>query len=418
MKATTPTPTEQNQKLAIHGTSPTISGPMSRPVRWGDPERQQLSAMIGQPSLFYWNGPQTKLLVERFRQQYPFKHVMPCSSGTAAIHIAIATAGIGPGDEVITSPITDMGTVIGVLYQQGVPVFADLEPNRYTLDPADVRRKITPRTKAILAVHLCGNPSDLAALKEIAEEHKLVLIEDCAQAWGALWRGQPIGTVGHLACYSLNDFKHIGCGDGGIVATNDDRFGPLLQRFGDKAYDRVAGGRDPEFLAPNYRISEPQSAVAAVQMNRLPAIAEKRAALGNLLTERLRGVPGLEPHHVDARDRCSFWFYLFRLAPRAFRCDRAEFVKAVAAEGVPCSAGYIPVPLYKYPVFQNHNFFGGRWLVKECGLTEMDYSKVRCSEVESILDTCVRCEIKESMDEAYIEQVAKAIRKVAAHYAK
>lgn len=411
------TATPTTESLAIDGGQPTISTPMPRPVRWGEPERQQLAAMIEQKSLFYWSGPQTKLLVERFREQYPLTHVMPCSSGTAAIHIAVAAAGIGPGDEVITSPVTDMGTVIGILYQQGVPVFADLEPHRYTLDPSDVRRKITPRTKAILAVHLCGNPSKLEALKKIADGHKLVLIEDCAQAWGAMYRGKPIGALGHIACYSLNDFKHIGCGDGGIVASNDPCFGPLLQRFGDKAYDRAGGGRDPEFLAPNYRISEPQSAVAAVQLTRLPQIAGRRAALGELLSKRLNDIRGICAHEVDSADRCSFWFYLFRIDPAAFTCDRSMFVKALQSEGVPASEGYIAEPIYKYPVFQNHNFFAGRWPVKELGLTQMDYRTVHCAEAERILATCVRTEIKEAMDEAYIELVAQAIRKVAAHYA-
>ena len=156
-----------------------------RLVRWGEPERERLNAMIDQDSLFYWKGPQTTSLIERFRQVCPLKHVMTCSSGTAALHIAVAAAGIAPGDEVITSPITDIGTVIGVLYQQAVPVFADLGRNTYNLDPDDVERRITPKTKAIIAVHLAGNPCDMDALKALADRHNLVLIEDCAQAWGA-----------------------------------------------------------------------------------------------------------------------------------------------------------------------------------------------------------------------------------------
>ena len=153
--------------------------------------------MIGQDTLFYWKGPQTTLLIERFRKTCPLPHVMSCSSGTAALHIAVAAAGIGPGDEVITSPITDIGTVIGVLFQQAVPVFADLGRDTYNLDPEDVARRITPRTKAIIAVHLAGNPCDLDALKALADRHKLILIEDCAQAWGArsaASRSGPTGT--------------------------------------------------------------------------------------------------------------------------------------------------------------------------------------------------------------------------------
>src|SRR6185369_2707759 len=153
-------------------------------------------------------------------------------SGTAALHIAVTAAGIGPGDEVITSPITDIGTVIGVLYQQGVPVFADLGSGTYNLNPADVERRITSKTKAIIAVHLCGNPCDLHALKTLADKHRLVLIEDAAKSWGAKYRGQPIGTIGHITCFSLQDSKHITCGDGGVVGSSDERFGPLLQKLG------------------------------------------------------------------------------------------------------------------------------------------------------------------------------------------
>lgn len=410
--------TTENEKLAIHGGERAVTRPAPKLVRWGDPERQQLAKMIDQPSLFYWNGPQTKLLVERFQQHYPLKHVMPCSSGTAAIHIAIAAAGIAPGDEVITSAITDMGTVIGILYQQGVPVFADLEPHRYNLDVADVRRKITPRTKAIVAVHLAGNPCDLAGLKNLADEHNLVLIEDCAQTWGAMYRGKPVGTIGHIGCFSLNDFKHIGCGDGGIVASSDERFGPRLQKFGDKAYDRVGGTRMPEFLAPNYRISEPQAAVAAVQMNRLREITEKRARLGRLLTRQIEGIRGVHPHHADEKDGCTYWFYMFRIDPKAFKCDRKELVAALNAEGASFGEGYIVAPLYQYPIFQNHNFFGGRWPIKELGLTKMDYTKVSCPCTEEIIVTCITTPINQAMDEDWIKGVAHAIRKVAAHYAK
>jgi hypothetical protein len=175
---------------------------------------------------------QTALFIERFQRACPLSHVVTCSSGSSAVQIAVAAAGIGPGDEVITSPVTDLGTVSGVLFQQGVPVFADLGAATYNLDVAAVERSITPRTKAIIAVHLAGNPCDLDALRALADRRGLVLIEDCAQAW-AKSRGRPIGTVGHIARPLMNS-KHIGTGDGGVVASNDPRFGPALLKFADK----------------------------------------------------------------------------------------------------------------------------------------------------------------------------------------
>ncbi|NUQ62561.1 MAG: DegT/DnrJ/EryC1/StrS family aminotransferase [Pirellulales bacterium] len=403
-------------KLAIQGGEKAVKAAVAGKPRWGDPERAQLNEMLEQNSLFYWQGPQTKLLTERFQQFCPVKYVQTCSSGTAALHIAVGAAGVGVGDEVITSPVTDIGTVIGILYQQAVPVFADLGAGTCNLDVADVERRITPKTKAIIAVHLTGNPCDLDAFKALADRHKLVLIEDCAQAWGAKYRGRPIGSVGHIACFSLQNSKHITCGDGGVAASNDERFGKLLQRFGDKGGDRNKWGGHAVF-ATNYRMSEPQAAVAAAQLTRLEDIAAKRARLGNLLTEKIANIPGIVPHQVHPEDRAVYWFYFFRIRPEAFRCNRSEFTKALVAEGAGVSGGYIKVPLYGEPVFQQHAFFAGRWPVKEMGLTTMDFAQHKCPEAEAILASMIRVTITENMSEEYVLQTAEAIQKVARHYA-
>ncbi|MGY8717396.1 MAG: DegT/DnrJ/EryC1/StrS family aminotransferase, partial [Verrucomicrobiia bacterium] len=253
-------------QLAVDGGPAAVTQPIPRRRRWGAEELAALTEMVEQESLFYWKGPQTTAMVDRFRQIYPLEHCMPCSSGSAALHIAISALKLEPGSEVIVPAITDMGSVIGILYQQLVPVFADVDAETINLDPADVPRRITPKTRAIMPVHLAGCPCDMGALMGIAREHDLKVIEDCAQAWGAKWQGQLVGQQGDLACYSFNEFKHLSCGDGGIVGTNDDALGEGLSKWGDKHYDRVKGGRSPETLSPNYRITEPQSAVAFGQL--------------------------------------------------------------------------------------------------------------------------------------------------------
>ena len=192
---------------------------------------------------------------------------------------------------------------------------------------------------------------------------------------------------------------------------------PLLQRYGDKGFDRLATSGLFDAFATNYRMSEPQAAVAAAQLARVEPMAAKRAMLGNLLSERIAGAPGIEPHRVQAEDRSTYWFYMFRVRPGALRCDRAQFVKAIAAEGVAASAGYIPVPLYGNPVFRKHGFFAGRWPLKEQGLTSMDYTKVSCPKAEAILETGVRVVVHEGMGEQYIADVGAAICKAARHYA-
>ena len=406
--------------LALHGGPKAVTATRPPHHRWGAAELAPLTALVDQPSLFYWKGPQTEALLGEFRRAYPLQWCMPCSSGTAALHIAVSALQLPPGSEVITSPVTDMGSVIGILYQQLVPVFADIHPHTYNLDPADVRRRITPKTKAIMVVHLAGNPSDMDALMAIAREHNLHVIEDCAQSWGAAYRGKAVGLFGQLACYSFNEFKHVSSGDGGIVGTNDPRFGPTLTKWGDKHYDRVAGGRNPETLSPNYRMSEPQAAVAAAQLTKLPDILAAHIRLGTRLLGHLRrlALPGVVLPEIDPRDTHSFWFCLLRLEPARFTCTRDEFVTALHAEGVNAAAGYFPKPVYGYPLFQNHNFFAGAWPLRDAGLTTMDYRTVKCPVAETMLAEGVSLPISPALTDEIIDQTADALAKVSRHFAK
>ena len=397
---------------------PIVDEPVPSLTRWGAEELARLTAMVQQSSLFYWKGPQTTALLDEFRRHYPLKYCFPCSSGSASLHIAVAALRLRPGDEVIVAPITDMGSVIGILYQQGVPVFAALDPPTYNLDPADVRRRITGKTRAIMAVHLAGNPCDLTALSALAREHNIALLEDCAQSWGARHLGTPVGLIGDFGCYSFNDFKHIACGDGGIVATNSEHYGPGLSKWGDKSYDRVAGGRAPEELAPNYRISEPQSAVAVAQLTKLNDIVARRHHAGELLTSLLAGAPGVIPPRVAAGDTHSYWFYMLRLDLAQFTVPRGEITAALNAEGVPATSGYIPTTVYRYPVFQNHNFFGGTWPARDAGHTAMDYRTVSCPVAEAILNDCLVLKLNEAMSDAYLEKVARAVTTVARRLGK
>lgn len=398
--------------------APIVDEPVPQPVRWGDAELARLTEMVKQKSLFYWNGPQTTALLADFRKHYPLKHLFPCSSGTASLHIAVAALRLKPGDEVIVSPITDMGSVIGIIYQQGVPVFADLDPRTYNLDPAAVRRAITPKTRAIMAIHLVGNPCDMTALLAIAREHNLIVIEDCAQSWGSRHQGTPVGLMGDFGCYSFNDFKHIACGDGGMVGTNRDDYGHGLSKWGDKSYDRVSGTRDPEELAPNYRMSEPEAAVCVAQLTKLENIVSRRNRAGSLLTARLQDLPGVLPPVTRPGDFHTYWFYFLRLDLTRLTCTRADFVAALRTQGVAANAGYIPMPVYRYKVFQKHNFFGGTWPVRDFGVTQMDYTKVNCPVAEAILTDGVTMPLNEAMSDAYIEKVARAIRTVAAQFVR
>jgi dTDP-4-amino-4,6-dideoxygalactose transaminase len=209
---------------AIAGGKPAKSVPFNTEERYGDDELKEVTEALKQGTLFYAQGRKVAQFEEEFAAQGDFRYAVATSSGTAAIHAALTAVGISPGDEVIVPPITDMGTLVPILYQGAVPVFADLDPQTYNLLPASVGDNLTEKTRAILAVHLAGNSCDMDSLVEIASGRKIAIIEDCAQAHGCTYRGRPVGHFGVAGCYSLNEFKHISCGDGGIIVTNDQEF--------------------------------------------------------------------------------------------------------------------------------------------------------------------------------------------------
>jgi dTDP-4-amino-4,6-dideoxygalactose transaminase len=294
-------------------------------------------------------------------------------------------------------------------------VFVDIDPQTYNVPPEVLREAITPKTRAILAVHLTGTPVDLNAYRAIADEHDLVLIEDCAQAWGTKYGDRYVGTVGDLACWSFNDYKHLSCGDGGMVGTNDAELGLHLGKWGDKCYNRITGIRNPDELAYNYRMSEPLSAVCTAQLGKHDAIVAPRTARGRQLSAALADVPGVLPPLIRPEDTPTFYNYIFRLDFDRLHCSQAEFIAALVAEGVRADS-YLPDPVYRYDLFQNHNFFAGTWPIREMGLTDMDYTKVVCPESEKFLNDCVHLPFNEAMTESYIDKVALAIRTVAQRF--
>ncbi len=398
--------------------SPIVDEPFPFPQRWGDEEIALLSNAMRQKSLFYWKGPQTEALYEAFRAHYPLKHLFPCSSGTASIHVAVASMKLKPGSEVIMSPITDMGSVIGILHQQLVPVFADINPHTYNIDPVSIREKITPKTGAIMAIHLCGNPCEMDEIMAIGKEHGLTVIEDAAQAWGARYRGKLVGLMGDYGCYSFNDFKHLSCGDGGMVGTNHDHIGAHLAKWGDKCYNRLTNVRNPDELTHNYRMSEPLSAICTAQLGKHDSIIERRVQTGTLLNERLAHTPGIAIPQVHPDDTHSFYNYIFRVKPDELTVTPSEFIAALKAEGVNAGEGGMTEPVYRYDLFQNHNFYAGTWPVRDLGLTTMDYTKVQCPVAEAYLRDRIHMPHNEALTVSYVEKVALAINTVAQRLTK
>lgn len=392
--------------------------------RFGKEELEQLREALEQQTLFYWYGTKVKDMTAKFAKMYGSRYCVATTSGTAAIHVALGALGVSAGDEVITSPITDMGSVIGILYQNAVPVFADLDPHTYNMDPKSIEEKISDKTKAIVVVHLAGNAADMDPIMEIAHKHGVKVIEDCAQSYLCYYKGRLAGTIGDIGCFSLNDFKAISAGDGGMCLMNDKEYYLRAFRFADKNYNRlpeqIHASREVDFLAPNYRMSELQGAVGLAQLDKLKWICERRNRYGDGITAGISGLPGIYPPKIRPGDKSSYWFYMFRLNEKEAGVSRKEFCEAVAAEGVPCEEGYIPSCVYEYDLFQNHNAYPGTHCPFDCRYygRDMQYPKGLCPTAEEIIRTAVRLTVNEFYTEQDMKDVIRAVRKVSDYYSK
>ena len=414
--------TQTAQRLAIHGGEP-VCRPRLNPggERFGDDELRLLEEVIRSQRLNVNSGSKVREFERRWTEYLGVKHAVMVTSGTAAIHVALGALKLEPGSEVITAPITDFGTIAPILQQLCVPVFADLDPATLCLDPADVERRITSRTRAILPVHLAGNACDLATLQELAQRHGLHLVEDCAQSYNAQYRGRKVGTFGDMACFSLNQAKHISTGDGGIVVTNDDALAHRARLFSDKAWPRDPNDpnrRDCLFVAPNYRVTELQAAVALAQLEKLDGICERRTRAGDLLTSLIEGTPGVQTVRPYPGGISTYWFYSL-LVPAE---SRDAFARALAAEGVPCTAGYIPRPVYLFDVLRekqtfgtSHFPFGYAPFRPAEGEGEIEYREGLCPVTERDIIPCmVRIPLNEFWSDDDARLAATAMRKVAA----
>lgn len=410
------------ENLALYGGEKVKNTPFAKGKRFGEEELRNLEEALNQNTLFYWKGNLVKKLTAKFAEMYGVPYCVATTSGTASIHVALGALGVTAGDEVITSPITDMGTIIGIIYQNAIPVFADLDPNSYNMDPASIEAKITDKTKAIVVVHLAGAPADMDPIMEIAKRHNLKVIEDCAQSYMTRYKGRLCGTIGDAGCFSLNDFKHISAGDGGMVIMKDENLYHTALRFADKNYQRITvngqADRQIPFIAPNYRMNELTGAVGLAQLDKVEWICEQRHKMGERVSEALRKLPGLTPPKIYENSYSSYWFYLFRIDEEEAGVSREEFCNAVSAEGVPCTPGYIPHCVYEYDMFANQEGYRSTNCPFKCPLNDRTYTygKGLCPQAEEILQTAVRVEINEFYSEQDIQDTINAITKVSNYF--
>ncbi len=324
--------------LAINGGPKARTAAHATGVRYADNELRYLKEALEQNTLFYGLGKMVARACEKMRAYTSLPFVAACSSGSAAVHLGLIAAGVGPGDEVIVTPNTDSGSVLGIIAEGAVPVFCDCD---WTLQPTveTISAKVTDRTAAVEVVHLAGYPAPVDEIVAFCDSRRIPVVEDCAQSWGARLNGKLVGTFALAGCYSANDYKHISCGDGGFVGLSNEELYRRVLNYADKHYDRAfEGERRQAHHGLNYRMTELQGAVICAQLEKVDSITARHHEIGEMLRSRIASVRGariLQPI-PGAYSTCS-WTVLF-VDEDAVTVSREQIVEALRAENLPASS--------------------------------------------------------------------------------
>ena len=352
-------------------------------------------------------GPKVPEFEEAFANYVDARFAVSFSSGTAALHAAAFAAGLGPGDEAITTPLTFCATANCVLYQGSKPVFADVCPDTLNIDPNEVVARFTPRTKAILPVDYAGHPADLDPVLELAEERRLVVIEDACHALGAEYKGRRVGSISQMTVFSFHPVKHITTGEGGMVTTDNVELARQLRLFRNHGIDGDARQRQAEcqwfyemvLLGYNYRLTDIGCALGLSQLRKMDTDLARRRKIAARYTAAFQSVPGVIPPAVRPDVKPAWHLYPIRLDLAKFPMDRAEIFRALRAEGLGVNVHYIPVHLHPY-YRSTFGYAGGEYPV-----------------AEDAYERLISLPMFHTMTDQGIEDVQETMHKVLSHYA-
>jgi dTDP-4-amino-4,6-dideoxygalactose transaminase len=385
----------------------------------GDEEIALIAEAVRSGTLTVTKGKFGKRLETEFAALSGAKFAHACSSGSAAVHCAVAALDPEPGDEIVTTSITDMGALAPILYQGAIPVFADVDPRTGNVTAESVAARITDRTKAIVVTHLFGNPCDMTGIMAVADAKGIPVIEDCAQAFNATHRGRPIGTFGAMGCFSLQQGKHITTGEGGIVVTNDEKLARRVFLFINKAWGYGDPNPDHYFLAPNYRLSELQAACAVGQLPKLAGVVETRVALAARMDELLAATPGVSAPHREPHDAHTYWKYSVLVDPKVIPGGPAALAKELKAANIASAPRYIQKPAFRCQIFRDQRTFGNsRWPFTLARPEAVDYAAERFPGTFEYLDRVLVLPWNEKYTHEHINYLAAAIHHAAAKLAE
>ncbi len=359
--------------LAILGGTPVRNKLFPAHNTMGREEKQAVEAVLDSGNLSqylgtwhedFYGGPWVRQFEENWKAVFQTKHAITVNSNTSGLYAAIGACDIGPGDEVIVSPYTMTASAVAPMVYGAVPVFADIDEDIFCLSPGSIEAKITPRTKAILIVHIFGHPADMDPVMAIAKKHRLKVIEDCAQAPLSKYKGRYVGTIADIGVFSLNYHKHIHTGEGGVIVTDDAMLAERLQlirNHGEAVVDQKGTSGFDFPLGFNYRLTELQAAIGIEQLKKLPDLLERRIRHAQFLTKKLKGYPGLIPPVVRDQTTHAYYLHAVKFDKKVVGVSRNTFVNALQAE-LPSAvlrettpilgAGYVK-PLYYQSIYHS-----------------------------------------------------------------
>ncbi len=384
---------------------------------FGNEELRLLKDALERGGLVSQYGKIVPELEKTFAEWVGADHCVAVSSGTAAIHAAVAAIDPAPGDEIVTSPITDMGGVMPILYQSAVPVFADVDPRTCNVTAETIAERITDRTRAIIVTHLFGLPVEMDPVLDLARSKGIPVIEDAAQAFGARYKGRAIGTIGDIGCFSLQQGKHITCGEGGCVVTSDERLARTIRRFHDKAWDFGEPGSDHYFLALNYRMTELQGAVALAQMGRLDEFVEHRRRMADRLTDAIADVHGLICPGDTEHATHVYWRYPLRVEPPLDGPGLDRLSQALREIGARTAPRYTQKLAFEYAFLRDRRMFGGSGFPfvgpQREGTRPLLYDRQYFPGAAAGLANLLCIAWNERIDEPVVDWIAETIRQAA-----
>lgn len=381
----------------------------------GEEEIALVAEAIRSGVLTCTKGEFTKSFENKFAASVGAKHASACSSGSAAIHTAISAIDPEPGDEIITTSITDMGALTPILYQTAIPVFADVDPHTFNVTAESIERCISAKTKAIIVTHLFGNPCGMTDIMALADSKGIPVIEDCAQAFEARHAGKPVGTFGAVGCFSLQQGKHITTGEGGVVVTNDDAYARRMYHFINKAWPYGEPNPDHYFIAINYRMNELTGAVASAQMDKLSEGVQQRIDMANRLTSQIAGIEGLETPVIREGDECTYWKYCVSVDPAVIPGGPNGLAQALKGWEIPSAPRYIQKPAFECKIFRDQVTFGtSRFPFNLARPEAVDYSRELFPGTYQALERVLVLPWNEKYTEEHVDYVAASIREAIA----